>query len=60
MNKSAIFSRDAVFTSFQSNQDQLLKEIYDKLLDLGYVKGDFWLILLKENTIFQLALIHQL
>ncbi|KRL90123.1 PTS sugar transporter subunit IIA [Lactobacillus kalixensis] len=41
MNKSAIFSRDAVFTSFQSNQDQLLKEIYDKLLDLGYVKGDF-------------------
>lgn len=38
---SAIFARDAVFVSDKSNQDELLKEIYDNLLDLGYVKGDF-------------------
>ncbi|GFZ27703.1 PTS sugar transporter subunit IIA [Lactobacillus corticis] len=35
------FSPDAVFTSRQTEQDELLAEIYTKLLKLGYVKGNF-------------------
>ena len=41
MNDKAIFARDAVFVSSESNQDELLKNIYDHLLESGYVKGNF-------------------
>lgn len=41
MKKKTIFARDAVFVTSQSDQDELLKEIYDHLLERGYVKGDF-------------------
>lgn len=36
-----VFANDAVFVSSASDQDQLLKNIYDRLLDRGYVKGNF-------------------
>lgn len=41
MNEQVLFDSDAVFTSFQTDQDRLLKEIYDHLLELGYVKDGF-------------------
>lgn len=36
-----IFAKDAVFVTDQTKQDLVLKEIYDKLLERGYVKGNF-------------------
>lgn len=41
MKQAQIFAADAVFVSSQRNQDDLLKEIYNQLLKLGYVKGNF-------------------
>ncbi|WP_308556351.1 PTS sugar transporter subunit IIA [uncultured Lactobacillus sp.] len=40
-NSKNLFVPDAVFVLDQENQDQVLKKVYDKLLELGYVKGDF-------------------
>ena len=40
-NSKKFFVPDAVFVVDQFDQDQVLKVIYDKLLELGYVKGDF-------------------
>lgn len=41
MAKKVVFAANAVFVSKQTQQDQLLKEIYDRLLAHGYVKGNF-------------------
>ncbi|ARD06257.1 PTS sugar transporter subunit IIA [Lactobacillus amylolyticus] len=41
MEKKQVFVADAVFVSNESDQDELLKNIYDHLLDSGYVKGNF-------------------
>lgn len=41
MEKKSVFAADAVFVSSETNQDELLKNIYDQLLDSGYVKGNF-------------------
>lgn len=41
MSKQTIFAADAVFVSSISDQDELLKNIYDRLLERGYVKGNF-------------------
>ena len=41
MANSSIFVSDAVFVSHETDQDELLKNIYDHLLESGYVKGDF-------------------
>ena len=41
MANSSIFASDAVFVSHETDQDELLKNIYDHLLESGYVKGDF-------------------
>lgn len=41
MSNDKYFKRDAVFIVDQPNQDMVLKEIYDKLLERGYVKGNF-------------------
>ncbi|RVU71042.1 MULTISPECIES: PTS sugar transporter subunit IIA [Lactobacillus] len=41
MENSVIFARDAVFVTDETEQDDLLKEIYDHLLQQGYVKGNF-------------------
>lgn len=41
MAKGILFAPDAVFVSGETNQDQLLKEVYDQLLSCGYVKGNF-------------------
>lgn len=41
MAKLDIFAPDAIFVSDQSSQDKVLEEIYDHLLDSGYVKGNF-------------------
>lgn len=35
------FAADAVFVSEQTNQYEVLKESYDRLRELDYVKGDF-------------------
>lgn len=35
------FIKSAVFVSKKANQDQILTEVYEHLLKLGYVKGDF-------------------
>lgn len=40
-NNKNLFARDAVFVSDQPTQDLVLKEVYDKLLARGYVKGNF-------------------
>lgn len=41
MTKQEVFALDAVFVSSETDQDQLLKNIYDHLLEKGYVKGNF-------------------
>lgn len=41
MTKQEIFAPDAVFVSSETDQDLLLKNIYDHLLEKGYVKGNF-------------------
>lgn len=41
MEKKSVFAADAVFVSSETDQDKLLKNIYDHLLDSGYVKGNF-------------------
>lgn len=40
-NNKNLFASDAVFVSDQPTQDLVLKEVYDKLLARGYVKGNF-------------------
>lgn len=40
-NDKKVFTPDAVFVVDQPNQDLVLKEVYDKLLERGYVKGNF-------------------
>ncbi|PEG86477.1 MULTISPECIES: PTS sugar transporter subunit IIA [unclassified Lactobacillus] len=40
-NTENLFASDAVFVSDQLKQDLVLKEVYDKLLERGYVKGNF-------------------
>lgn len=52
-NSKKFFVPDAVFVVDQFDQDQVLKVIYDKLLELGYVKGDSYPTLLKESITFQ-------
>ncbi len=39
--KKGLFADDAVFISDQSNKEAVIREVYQKLLDRGYVKGDF-------------------
>ncbi len=41
MTQQKLFAPDAVFVSGESNQDELLKNVYDQLLSSGYVKGNF-------------------
>lgn len=41
MTKQELFATDAVFVSNETEQDQLLKNIYDHLLERGYVNGNF-------------------
>lgn len=41
MNNQNLFAADAVFISDQTEQDMVLKEIYDHLRESGYVKGNF-------------------
>lgn len=41
INSKKFFAPDAVFVSDQTKQDLVLKEIYDNLLQRGYVKGNF-------------------
>ena len=36
-----LFAPNAIFVSDQPKQDLVLKEIYDNLLEQGYVKGNF-------------------
>ena len=39
--KKGLFADDAVFISSQSDKEAVIREVYQKLLDRGYVKGDF-------------------
>ena len=40
-NSKKLFAPNAVFVSDQPKQDLVLKEVYDNLLEQGYVKGNF-------------------
>lgn len=40
-NTKNLFASDAVFVTDQTKQDLVLKEVYDNLLERGYVKGNF-------------------
>ncbi|GHN36009.1 PTS sugar transporter subunit IIA [Lactobacillus delbrueckii] len=39
--KNDLFASDAVFISEQTDKEAVIREVYQKLLDRGYVKGDF-------------------
>lgn len=41
MENKSIFAKDAIFVSNESDQDKLLENIYNHLLESGYVKGNF-------------------
>lgn len=41
MTNQTYFSKDAVYVMDGNNQDEILKEIYDQLIEGGYVKGNF-------------------
>lgn len=38
---TSLFAPDAVFTSDKTSKEEVLKEVYGKLLKAGYVKGNF-------------------
>lgn len=56
MKKGKIFAANAVFVSNQSNQDDLLKEIYDQLLKAGYVKGNFLTHIVRREHLYPTGL----
>ena len=39
--KNDLFASDAVFISEETDKEAVIREVYQKLLDRGYVKGDF-------------------
>lgn len=41
MLKQNYFNPNAVYVIDGTSQDEVLKKIYDKLLENGYVKGNF-------------------
>lgn len=38
---TSLFAPDAVYTSDKTSKEEVLEEVYGKLLKAGYVKGDF-------------------
>lgn len=41
MPNSSLFAKDAVYISDSVHRDQVFSEVYNKLLQAGYVKGNF-------------------
>lgn len=56
MTKMNVFSPDAIYVTSQDDQDLVLKEIYDKLLEQGYVKGNFLSHIIKREHNFPTGL----
>ena len=56
MRDESIFASDAVYVSSETDQALLLKEIYDKLLEHGYVKGDFLAKIIQREEQFPTGL----
>ncbi|AEG41397.1 PTS sugar transporter subunit IIA [Lactobacillus kefiranofaciens] len=55
-NTRNLFTPDAVFVTDQTKQDLVLKEVYDNLLQRGYVKGNFLSHIVKREHDFPTGL----
>ena len=41
IDKKKLFDKKAVFVTDKTDRNEIFRDVYQKLLDLGYVKGDF-------------------
>lgn len=56
LKTQSLFASDAVFVADEANRNDIFKAVYQKLLDKGYVKGDFLAEIIKREDSYPTGL----